>query len=105
MLTTEPTTAELLAEMRAARDDIHRLTRAISGLAVPVERVRAVDAAKRLGRSVRSLNALCARGIFTDDRGGKAQGSARLFFCDELDAYSAGGRKAVERLRKELGRN
>jgi len=87
-------------------DALHKLRNAIvQRLEPPATLLRIGDAAKRAGISVPTMRRLDARGVFTDHRRGKGQGSMRTYYADEIDTYRQYGERGVQRLREELGRD
>ena len=85
---------------------VHQLTVALrTRLEVPAELLRIDAAAKRMGIAPSTLAKLSAKGIFTDNRAGKGQGSTRLFYGDECDCYRHDGEQGVARYRAEMGRD
>lgn len=87
-------------------DALHKLRNAIvQRLEPPADLIRIGDAAKRAGISVPTMRRLDARGVFTDHRRGKGQGSMRTYYADEIDTYRQYGEAGVQRLREELGRD
>jgi hypothetical protein len=98
--------AAVLAKLDAVIDGQHELRRLVHRMTVVVDVLSSPVAAKRLGVSVRTLERITARGIFTDARAPERRvpGADRVYFADEVQVYITDGERGVERLRKELGR-
>lgn len=77
-----------------------------------LERITAAQAAERLGKSIRSLDRMQARDVFTVQRDSNGPLAKRYFFADEIELYisaNAGsdgeaGERAVLALRIEKRR-
>jgi hypothetical protein len=102
-VTAAPMTAADAAEIKA---QLHDLRAMVARLCVPVDVLHTAEVARRLGRSVPTVNRLFARGVFSDARppGTRRPGSDRLTFGDEVAVYLAEGEAGVRRLRESLGR-
>ena len=94
------------ASLNLMADALHKLRNVIvQRLEPPATLLRIDEAAKRAGISVPTMRRLDARGVFTDHRRGKGQGSMRTYYADEIDTYRQYGERGVQRLREELGRD
>lgn len=93
----------ILAEIRNLATTVHRLEQTVRcKIETPVVTLALDQAEERAGRTLDRANRL---GVFTDLRGGKTQGSKRMYYADEIDAFRTDGAEGVRRLRRELGRD
>ena len=82
---------------------VHRLEQTVRcRLEAPANLLTLEQAEKRCGRTLDKANR--AR-VFTDCRGGKTQGSKRMYYADEIDVFKIDGAAGVKRLRNQLGRD
>ncbi len=73
-------------------------------VAAPVVSLSVAEAAERLCCSTTTVARLLGRGVFTDSRGGRRQGSPHRILADELDVYRERGEDAVAEHRRLMGR-
>ena len=99
--------AAILAKLDAILQEQHAIRQLVRRLTVVTETISTAEAARRLSRSVSTVEQLVARGVFTDGRAPEKRvpGSARVFYADEVEVYRSDGEPGVARLRAELGRN
>lgn len=83
-----------------------RIMKRLDQSSAPVARMTMPEVAEKLRVSVRTVERLCARCVFSDARGkqDRRHGCKRMLFSDEVQVYILEGAPAVKRFRKELGR-
>jgi hypothetical protein len=99
--------AAILAKLDAVLAEQHSLRLLVHRLTVPVDVLNIEQAAARLAVSVRTMERLTARELFTDARppGRRVARVPRVYYADELEIYRTEGEPGLREHRERFGRN